>query len=75
MHSLFVQTLNGWPARETQFAKSQPKPLDNQEHMFYYTIKRHIGGEGRAHETGIPPAPDAGAERTRLFASVAVGDA
>ena len=28
--------------------------------MFYYTIKRHIGGEERAHETDIPPAPDAG---------------
>jgi hypothetical protein len=25
--------------------------------MCYSTGKRHIGGEGRAHETGIPPAP------------------
>src|SRR5687768_17304459 len=26
--------------------------------MFYGRGKRHIGGEGRAHETGIPPTPD-----------------
>jgi hypothetical protein len=24
--------------------------------MFYTSSKRHIGGEGRANETGIPPA-------------------
>ena len=25
--------------------------------MFYTVCKRHIGGEGRANETGIPPTP------------------
>ena len=39
---------------EPPFIK-RPNPFDKYEHMFYYKGKRHIGGEGRAHETGIPP--------------------
>ncbi len=31
--------------------------------MFYNILKRHIGGEGRAHETGIPPTPSRSAGR------------
>ena len=42
---------------DTRTAKSQPNPLDKYEHVFYSISKRHIGGEGRAHETGIPPTP------------------
>jgi hypothetical protein len=34
--------------------------------MFYNGDKRHIGGEGRAHETGIPPALTTRVERTKL---------
>jgi hypothetical protein len=34
--------------------------LDVSEHIFYSIGKRHIGGEGRAYETGIPPAPSSG---------------
>ena len=32
--------------------------------MYYYTGKRHIGGEGRANETGIPPTLSTRVERT-----------
>src|SRR5215213_3770595 len=34
--------------------------------MFYTGCERHIGGEGRAKETGIPPTPSPGVERTHL---------
>jgi hypothetical protein len=32
--------------------------------MCYYAGKRHIGGEGRANETGLPPTLITRVERT-----------
>jgi hypothetical protein len=34
-----------------------PECLTTVERLFYTIGKRHIGGEGRAYETGIPPTP------------------
>ena len=43
--------------RKLSVPNGPPGVLTRTEQMFYLTGKRHIGGEGRAHETGIPPTP------------------